>query len=76
VPARRHRVTPWPMDQRQGSEDEDEASSRAVNAQPWEPMPGMVKQQCPRCRYFFAAAPANEERRCPDCAGWGTRAGR
>jgi hypothetical protein len=38
---------------------EDEATSRAVNAQPWEPMPGMEKRQCPNCRYFFAADPTN-----------------
>ena len=43
----------WPMNQRRGWEDE--ASSRAVNAQPWDPPPGMVKRQCPWCRYYFAA---------------------
>jgi hypothetical protein len=41
---------------------------RAVNAEPWEPMPGMVKQQCPECRYFFAAPVASAEPLCPDCA--------
>ena len=51
---------------------DDEANARAVNAQPWEPPPGMVKRQCPECRYWFAA-PATAERavRCPDCAGLG-----
>jgi hypothetical protein len=44
----------------------DEATSRAVNAEPWEPMPGMVKRQCPECRYFFASATGTD--RCPDCA--------
>ena len=34
---------------------ENEATTRAINAQPWEPLPGMVKQQCPDCRYWFAA---------------------
>ena len=34
---------------------EDEATTRAMNAQPWEPPPGMVKRQCPDCRYWFAA---------------------
>jgi hypothetical protein len=29
---------------------EDEPTSRAINAEPWEPMPGMVKRQCPQCR--------------------------
>ena len=36
---------------------EEEATARAVNAEPWEPPPGMVKRQCPECRYFFATAP-------------------
>jgi hypothetical protein len=31
--------------------------ARAVNAEPWEPPPGMVKLQCPECQYFFAAYP-------------------
>jgi hypothetical protein len=34
---------------------DEEADARAVNAEPWEPPPGMVKQQCRECRYFFAA---------------------
>jgi hypothetical protein len=33
---------------------DEEAGARAVNAEPWEPMPGMVKRQCGQCRYFFA----------------------
>ena len=32
----------------------DEARARAINAEPWKPRPGMVKRQCPVCRYFFA----------------------
>jgi hypothetical protein len=44
----------------------DEAQARATNAQPWEPPPGMIKRQCPKCRYFFAAA--TETGLCPDCA--------
>jgi hypothetical protein len=43
-----------------------EAAARAVNAEPWEPPPGMIKRQCPECRYFFAAA--TETGLCPDCA--------
>jgi hypothetical protein len=46
----------------------DEASTRAVNAEPWDPPPGMVKRQCPRCRYYFAAHPDIDEPHCPDCA--------
>jgi hypothetical protein len=55
--------------------EDEEADARAVNAQPWEPPPGMVKRQCPYCRYFFAA-PAIEPGGallCPDCAAAGTR---
>jgi hypothetical protein len=44
-----------------------EAEARAVNAEPWEPLPGMVKRQCPACSYFFAARPNRDEPRCPDC---------
>ena len=55
-----------PMNKRTGWENE--ATTRAINAEPWEPMPGMVKRQCPECRYWFAA-PANRaiEPRCQDC---------
>ena len=31
----------------------DEANARAVNAQPWDPPPGMVKRQCSWCRYLL-----------------------
>ncbi len=31
-----------------------EAEARAVNAEPWEPPPGMVKKRCSQCRYWFA----------------------
>ena len=51
----------------------EEASARAINAQPWEPLPGMVKAQCPECRYFFAAPAAAPSLLCPDCASEGTR---
>ena len=61
----------WPMNQRRGWEDE--ASSRAVNAQPWDPPPGMAKRQCPWCRYFFAAPPDAAEPLCPDCVAFGSR---
>ena len=37
--------------------EDEPADARAINAQPWEPPPGMVKRQCPECRYFFAAPP-------------------
>jgi hypothetical protein len=54
--------------------EDEQADARAINAQPWEPPPGMVKRQCPECRYFFAA-PIEREAvlLCPDCAAAGTR---
>jgi hypothetical protein len=53
----------------------DEATSRAVNAEPWEPPPGMVKKRCSWCRYWFAV-PVDEAEatsRCPDCVSFGSR---
>ena len=50
-----------------------EAAARAVNAEPWEPPPGMVKLRCPDCRYWFAAPHLNVPR-CQDCASFGSRA--
>ena len=47
---------------------EAEEIARAINAGPWEPFPGMVKRQCPRCRYFFSSPIDSPERRCADCA--------
>ena len=40
--------------------------ARAINAQPWEPLPGMVKLRCAACGFWFAA-PAAGVKRCPDC---------
>jgi hypothetical protein len=52
-----------------------EQAARAVNAQPWEPLPGMVKKRCSQCRYVFAVLVAEAEAtaRCPDCVGLGSR---
>lgn len=47
---------------------DEEAVARAINAEPWNPLPGMVKRQCPECRYFFATWPKSKEERCQDCA--------
>jgi hypothetical protein len=44
---------------------DDAITGRAINAEPWEPLPGMVKRQCPECRYFFAVDPDSLEARCP-----------
>ena len=30
-----------------------EAEARAINATDWQPLPGMVKRRCLRCRYLF-----------------------
>jgi hypothetical protein len=51
---------------------EAEETARAINAQPWVPLPGLVKRQCPQCRYLFAAPADSPERRCLDCASLGT----
>ena len=59
---------------RAGGLEHAEAASRAVNAEPWEPMPGMVKLQCPYCRYFFAAPiTAEAGLLCPDCLAEDTK---
>jgi len=57
---------------RKPAPEEAEATARAINAEPWEPMRGRVKQQCPQCRYFFASPVDSAERRCADCASLGT----
>jgi hypothetical protein len=51
----------------------NETTARTVNAEPWEPLPGMTKRQCSECRYFFATPKAAPAALCPDCAGKGTR---
>ena len=48
---------------------DEEAAARAINAEPWKPMTGMVKRQCPDCRYWFATRRRTKEQCCPDCAG-------
>ena len=47
---------------------EGEATTRAINAEPWEPMPGMVKRQCPDCRCLVRRQAGQLiEPRCSDC---------
>jgi len=53
--------------------NDEEAAARAINAEPWEPPPGMTKAQCSDCRYFFAAPVTSTGLLCPDCATEGTR---
>jgi len=55
---------------------EAEATARAINAEPWEPLAGLVKRLCPQCRYFFASPVDSPERRCANCASLGTGAAR
>lgn len=47
---------------------DEEPDARAINAEPWEPPPDMVKQQCRACRYFFASPVVSDMPLCPDCA--------
>ena len=49
------RAEPGRRTVRGGAAEDKEAEARRINAQPWEPPPGMVKRQCQHCRYFFAA---------------------
>jgi len=37
-------------------------AARFLNVEDWDPLPGMIKRQCPRCRYLFVDS---EELRCP-----------
>jgi hypothetical protein len=50
---------------------DEEAAARAIHAQPWKPLPGMTKQQCPKCRYWFATWSSTEEERFKECASNG-----
>ena len=56
----------------QGLNDE-ERKARAINALPWEPLPGMVKRRCEVCDYWFAAPRSSPKAKCPDCLGSGSR---
>jgi hypothetical protein len=40
--------------------------ARAVNAEPWEPLPGMVKKQCIQCEFWYATDRRGQEL-CHDC---------
>jgi hypothetical protein len=44
---------------------EEDASARAINAQPWDPPPGLTKRRCEECFYWFAAQ--SGANRCLDC---------
>jgi hypothetical protein len=53
-----------------GAAEDKDAEARRINVQPWDPPPGMIKRQCPECRYFFAAPEGVAP---PDCMALGTR---
>ncbi|MCL2427774.1 MAG: hypothetical protein FWD12_00910 [Alphaproteobacteria bacterium] len=55
------------------TETNTEIEARTINAEPWDPPPGMEKRRCPRCDYFFAAKIGSAEPRCPDCVALGRR---
>lgn len=44
-----------------------EVHARAINAEPWQPMRGMVKRRCERCAYWFATPRHRPAACCPDC---------
>jgi hypothetical protein len=44
----------------------DDALARAINSEPWQPLPGMVKLRCQLCAYWFATRDADVPY-CPDC---------
>jgi hypothetical protein len=44
-----------------------EGRARAINAEPWEPLPGMVKRRCEECDYWYASPAAQRTAICPDC---------
>ena len=50
--------------------------ARAVNAEPWEPLPGMAKTVCRGCRYWFATPAEKPSPLCPDCLEEWRRRGR
>lgn len=50
-----------------------EERARLVNAEPWEPLRGMVKRQCAQCQYLFASPAKAQSAICADCAGEGSR---
>jgi hypothetical protein len=52
-----------------------EQEARTVNATDWQPMPGMIKRRCLKCRFVFAvkAELAESTATCPDCAPSQTR---
>ena len=52
--------------------EEKAAAARAINAQPWQPPPGMAKLRRTRCDYFFAAPGMALRPLCPDCVALAT----
>ncbi len=44
----------------------EDTLARAINAEPWQPLPGMAKLRCQHYAYWFATRDADEPY-CPDC---------
>lgn len=42
-------------------------TAREINAQPWEPLPGMKKARCLECQFYYATPIAKPQHICPDC---------
>jgi hypothetical protein len=40
--------------------------ARAINLEPWTPLPGMTKKQCLECEFWYATANRGQEL-CHDC---------
>lgn len=47
--------------------EHDNGYARAINAQPWDPLPGMVKRCCDRCAFYFATQADAQLSLCPQC---------
>ena len=44
----------------------EDAAAREINAQPWQPLPGMTKVRCSHSNFWFAAVDADTAH-CLDC---------
>lgn len=60
------------MTPRHGTALAGDMAARALNTEPWEQPPGMVKRRCSWCGFFFAAPEGSEQPQCPDCMAIGT----
>ena len=42
------------------------ARARAINREPWTPLPGMIKKQCSECEFWYATDRRGQDL-CHDC---------